>query len=221
MLIEKKDKHPLWSREKLCEWARCEFRLIKAPSRSTITRLMKNKAALLLCRDEKLPKERKRVGKIKIPELDKNLWEWVQDREANGICISGSLIQAKARCLLASIGRENDLRLSNGWLERFKHRHGIRAFVLHGEAYDVDSQAAEDSTPDLLRLTDQYHLNDIYNCDETGLVWASLPTRTLGTKSRSGKKARKQRVTVLLATNSNGTHKMQPYIKMFQWTRTC
>lgn len=81
----------------------------------------------------KLPSKRKRAGKIKIPELDKTLWEWIEQCESNGMCLTGPLIQAKARSILDSLGHNNDLRLSNGWLSRFKERHGTRVFLLHGK----------------------------------------------------------------------------------------
>lgn len=210
-LIQQTKECPLWSRAKLCQWARQEFRLSKEPSRSTICRILKNESAIQAAKFDKLPAHRKLVGKIKIPELDIKLWDWVQKRESNGICLSGPLLQAKARSLLDSMGQEDELRVSNGWLYRFKQRHSIREFVLHGEANDVDEETVRKAIPELLGITEQYAIDDIYNCDETGLFWSSVPTRTLGTKSRKGCKVRKQRVTMLLAVNASGTHKLRPY----------
>lgn len=59
-----------------------------------------------------------------------------------------------------------------------------------------------------------YAPEDVYNADEAGLFFQLLPDRTLafkGEKCCGGKKS-KQRLTVLLCTNSTGTHKIQPLV---------
>jgi hypothetical protein len=44
--------------------------------------------------------------------------------------------------------------------------------------------------------------------DETGLFWRQLPSRTLGRGCQAGKKLIKQRVTLGLACNADGTEKL-------------
>ena len=52
----------------------------------------------------------------------------------------------------------------------------------------------------------------IYNADETGLLWKCLPDRTLVAyreKSAPGFKKSKECLTVLGCTNATGTHKLK------------
>ena len=58
-------------------------------------------------------------------------------------------------------------------------------------------------------------LEQIYNADETGLLWKCLLQRTLVScleKSAPGFKKAKDHLTVLGCTNATGTHKLKPVI---------
>ncbi|GBM28161.1 Jerky [Araneus ventricosus] len=55
----------------------------------------------------------------------------------------------------------------------------------------------------------------IYNADETGLLWKCLPTSTLagrGEKAAKGLKKNKDRLTVLLCANASGNHRVTPFV---------
>uniref|UniRef100_H2ZX14 HTH psq-type domain-containing protein n=1 Tax=Latimeria chalumnae TaxID=7897 RepID=H2ZX14_LATCH len=61
----------------------------------------------------------------------------------------------------------------------------------------------------LVAILAQYELRDIYNMDKTGLFWQLLLNRTLafkGERCSSGKQS-KQRFTILLAANNDGSDK--------------
>jgi hypothetical protein len=53
------------------------------------------------------------------------------------------------------------------------------------------------------RLCDGYSESDIFNCDETGLMFRAIPDKTLTMKNDKcfGRKITKQRLTVLLCSN--------------------
>ena len=56
----------------------------------------------------------------------------------------------------------------------------------------------------------QITLEQLYNCDEMGLYYRSLPTKTLATQSEkqaSGMKKQKDHVTLMGCNNATGTHK--------------
>ena len=57
-------------------------------------------------------------------------------------------------------------------------------------------------------------LKDIYNVDESGLFYHLMPARTLAFKGDNcnGGKNSKDRLTVLLCANANGSDKMTPLI---------
>ena len=51
---------------------------------------------------------------------------------------------------------------------------------------------------------------DVFNADETGLFWKSLPDKTLHMKGEqcSGGKKSKERITVLVCANMTGIEKL-------------
>ena len=57
------------------------------------------------------------------------------------------------------------------------------------------------------KLCKEYALKDILNMDETGLNWKRTPDRTLATKSYSGTKKSKDRITIALTSNADSSEK--------------
>ena len=54
-------------------------------------------------------------------------------------------------------------------------------------------------------------LEQLYNCDETGLCYRMLPTKTLAArneKTAPGMKKAKERVTLMACSNATGSHKL-------------
>ncbi|GBL96372.1 hypothetical protein AVEN_43695-1 [Araneus ventricosus] len=64
----------------------------------------------------------------------------------------------------------DEFRGSNGWLEKFKRRHGIMAKVISGESKDVDDNDSENwITETLSKILKDYKPENIFNADETAL----------------------------------------------------
>ena len=105
-------------------------------------------------------------------------------------------------------------KASNGWLEKFKNRHGIVFRALCGESASVDSTTVEEWKKRLPTLIDSYSTENVYNADETGLFFKLLPDRSmvLSRDSCKGWKRSKERYTVLLCSNWSGTHKLKPLV---------
>jgi hypothetical protein len=57
-----------------------------------------------------------------------------------------------------------------------------------------------------------YADQDIFNMDETGLFWKLTSNRTLATEAGSGGKKCKDRVTLALTTNEDGTERLEPWV---------
>ena len=99
---------------------------------------------------------------------------------------------------------------SDGWLWRFGQRHGIRQLTLQGEKLSADRPAAENfiaSFEDIIE-NGQYTLNQIFNCDETGLYYKLLPRKSLVSgmeKSADGRKLQKERITINACSNASGS----------------
>ena len=59
---------------------------------------------------------------------------------------------------------------------------------------------------------EQYALKDRFNMDETGLFWKLQPDRSLATQQTSGGKKSKDRITIALTCNADGSEKLEPWI---------
>ena len=124
------------------------------------------------------------------------------------------LSPAKADDLAIRLGH-TDFTANHNWVERFKQRRGIVSHTINGESAiaTVDETVVEDyvstTLPNLLR---DYDPKDVFNMDETGLFYKLLPNRTLQFKGECchGGKKRKERLTVALTVNMDGTKNSNP-----------
>jgi hypothetical protein len=71
----------------------------------------------------------------KFPEIEAELVEWLGTFTAsNNTTLSDSLIRAKAKEVAKNLRiSEEKFKASSGWVENFKHRHGIRRGVWYGD----------------------------------------------------------------------------------------
>ncbi|CAM4904757.1 unnamed protein product [Rotaria socialis] len=147
-------------------------------------------------------------------QLDQKVYEWFVQQRSKNIPISGPLLQEQARQIRQQLGGSNagDFKASNGWLEKFRKRHGIQYRTINGESASVDPATVDEWKKRLVVMIDKYNPNDVYNADETGLFFKALPNRSLVTAKDSckGGKRSKERFTVLLCTNMTGTDKLKP-----------
>ena len=72
-------------------------------------------------------------------------------------------------------------KASTGWLDKFKNRHGIRNLSIQGEKLSAAEETVEPFLQKLNKVIEERGLipEQIYNADETGLLWKCLPQRTL------------------------------------------
>jgi hypothetical protein len=70
----------------------------------------------------------------------------------------------------------------------------------------VPEEAVLAFSEQLSTIMEEYESKNVFNCDETGLYWKSLPERTIESHhlKATGRKALKERVTVLLSVNMCG-----------------
>ena len=104
-----------------------------------------------------------------------------------------------------------------GWLEKFKNRHGIRNPSIQGEKLSAAVETVGPFLQKLRKVIEEKGLTpeQIYNADETGLLWKCLPDRTLVAcreKTAPGFKKSKDRLTVPGCKNATGTHKLKPVV---------
>ena len=105
-------------------------------------------------------------------------------------------------------------KASNGWIEKFRRRHGISYSTTSGECSAVDQNIIEHWKSESPKKTEGYEDRDIFNADETGLFFNLLPDKTLNFSGQPchGGKYSKERLTVLLCANKDGSIKVVPLV---------
>ena len=108
--------------------------------------------------------------------------------------------------------KDTTFKAGTGWLKRFKDRHGVRALAIQGESLSAPTESIESYKMKLAKIIEEEDLtlNQVFNCDETGLYWKLLPNKTLVSareKEAKGFKKPKDRVTLMACTNATGSIK--------------
>ena len=137
--------------------------------------------------------------------LNDHVWQWFCTAHSKNIPMTGRLIQEKATMLAVAMGHV-EFTASNGWLDSFKKRHDIKASVLSGEAADVSEDVVANWSQRIDTICAGYEPKDIFNADETGVFFRTLPDRSLvvkGDSCKGGKRA-KDRITALIACSAAG-----------------
>lgn len=180
-----------------------EFGLVN----STVCTIIKNKDKIM----QNFLNGKGHVKKIRFCEktdIDSALLAWFKQCRSANVPINGPLLKEKAEEFGRLLGE--NFTCSNGWLDRFKQRHGINFGKVSGEAKSVSLEVTDEwVTKQWPKIREGYADDEIYNADETGVFYKLLPDKTLkfkGEKCTGGKLA-KDRLTVLLCANMDGTVK--------------
>ena len=154
----------------------------------------------------------KRARTVKFPEFEGALLEWCL-RAQGRIPLTDKLLVEKARSFANHFDMNIDaITFSNGWLHQFKKWHNLKQIRMHGESGSVSELVIGETITGLKQLTNNYAWKDIYNMNETGLFfWMELDT-TLATQQLAGKKKNKERLSVALCCNGDGSHKLKPLV---------
>lgn len=156
-------------------------------------------------------KKRKTMKKPKDEKLEDAMYLWFIQRRSKGEPITGPLLCEKALDMNEKLGGPSTFKASTGWLKNFKSRHGIRELEIQGESLSGNAVSAENFKKSFSAFVEKngYSLDDIYNTDETGLNWKSLPSKSLASKREAkapGFKVSKERITIVTTANASGTH---------------
>ena len=92
---------------------------------------------------------------------------------------------------------DREFKASTGWPGKFKTWHGIRNLSIQGEKLSAAEETVEPFLQKLHKGLEEKHLipEQIYNADETGLLWKCLPQRTLvSCREKSAPGFKKQRI---------------------------
>lgn len=145
------------------------------------------------------------------PNLERCLLTWFKESRDQNVPIGGNILKEKALRYAESLGIK-DFKASEGWLTNFKKRHGLSFRKLCGESAAVEDEVCDEWRADLKDILKNYAPRDIFNADETALFFKCLPDKTMTYKNEKchGGKLSKERVTLLFATNMDGSEKLRP-----------
>lgn len=181
-----------------------EFGLVN----STVGTIIKNKEKIVKSFNEG-GSQAKKIRFCEKPDVDSALLKWFSQCRSANLPINGPLLIEKAEEFGRLLG-DPEFKCSGGWLDRFKHRHGISFGKISGEAKSVNLQETEKWLTNVWpKLREGYKDEDIFNADETGIFYKLLPDKTLKYKNEKciGGKLAKERLTALVCTNMTGTEK--------------
>ncbi|CAB5376754.1 unnamed protein product [Rhizophagus irregularis] len=163
---------------------------------STITRTLQSKEKRLTT--ELANPEAKHHKPVAVPKLELALKEFVLCYQHKTI-LSDAILIEKAKLLANELEvPQGTLQFSNGWLQKFKECNSICQVKLHGEANSADENAITEALPLLQNKCAEYPPDQ--------------PDRTLATKQLSERKKSKERLSVALCANADGSHKLPPLI---------
>lgn len=163
-------------------------------------------------RTEKGPGVRKTLKAPENLQLEDALFTWFIEQRRKNVPLSGEILMEKAKYFHGRLGR-GEFSASKGWLEKFKKRHGIRQLKISGEKLSNNEDAVkpfQDKFMDIIKEKD-LTAEQIYNADESGLYWKTIPEKTLASELEvraPGSKVSKERITFMPCANAAGTHKL-------------
>ncbi|NWU87977.1 TIGD5 protein, partial [Onychorhynchus coronatus] len=156
--------------------------------------------------------QRKKMRLANEEEIDRAVYAWFLALRQHGIPLSGPLIQAQAEAFARQIyGPECTFKASHGWFWRWQKRHGISGQRIYGEGgAAAEPEHAPAARAQALPDAGGYGDEQIYNANVTRLFWKLLPGGVPAARRRW--RRRGERVTVLLAANLTGAHKLKPLV---------
>uniref|UniRef100_U9TFZ1 HTH CENPB-type domain-containing protein n=1 Tax=Rhizophagus irregularis (strain DAOM 181602 / DAOM 197198 / MUCL 43194) TaxID=747089 RepID=U9TFZ1_RHIID len=139
----------------------------------------------------------------------------MQQALASNLTITGDILKAKALNFATQL-QTTTFTASDGWLSKFKKRYNIKQFIKAGEANSAPLETLEEERVALQEIIEQYDLRNVYNVDETALFWNLEPSKILSDHYISGTKKSKNRITIVLTCNADGSHKL-PALVIHKW----
>lgn len=186
-------------------------------AKSTISNIKKTESKIVKYRAEMTGNERNKSKKKTISAAENTVlynavYIWFLQQRALGIPIIGPILCEKTLQLNEKLDAQSDFRTSTGWLRNFKRHNGIM-FNIQGEKLSANKNAVGTFKKELQEIIREGNYSEefIYNADETGLNWKSLPRKSLASSIETaapGFKINKERITIMVCSNASGSHKL-------------
>lgn len=110
--------------------------------------------------------------------VEKDLVKWVNDMNGRNVQVTMMEMEAKVQQIIKK-ERINGLKGGRGYIEYVMRRNNMGIQIKHGEALSVNEGTINDWKIKLNDLIRNYDEN-IFNADELGLFYKTLPSKTIG-----------------------------------------
>lgn len=189
-------------------------------SEAAISKIKKKRGEILHAVSNTLESvQKKTLHKPEYVDSENKLYEWFLSQRQRNCPVNGPMLKARAKVEFEKLhsDKSSAFNASEGWLTKFKKRHGIRYLKICGEILSSDTTQITPFIHRLRGVLDEMGITDaqLYNADESGLFFRLLPDRTFvaaSEKTAPGRKVAKERVTFMLCANADGSHKLNPLV---------
>lgn len=160
--------------------------------------------------EEKVVQGRMKRNKMmtgKYEELEKFLLQWFHQAQSLQLPTNGVELTEKAQEIVKEL-QIKDFTGASERVERFKTRYSLIYCQICGE---VESINEEDATSWKEIVLKNFSPHDVFNADEFGLFFKLTPKKSLVYKLDKchDEKLNKERLTVLVCTNADGSEKIK------------
>lgn len=158
------------------------------------------------------------------PDIERDLLLFLDTARKAGLSVTRQIfhfraLQLRDELLTKIEDKAEEVRLkafsaSESWVKKFIKRHNLKNFTPHAEAGSVDPTVVREGIIKLRNQLYDYEAPNIYNMNETALFYRLLPKKTYVFRGEDGKVRGvkgmkvKDRITLIVATNADGSHKL-------------
>lgn len=161
--------------------------------------------------------KKKRFKGTEDTALEQKLYLWITEQRNMGLQITGPMLKKQALLFNENLGGSDNFKASNGWLDLFKKRHGLKYLSVQSQNSSVIRKSNEKTQEKIAEIISATGIGPeyIYSCTDIGLYWKTIPHKfnvKKSMKKTERKKIPSNRVTIMLCSNALGTHKLTLFI---------
>lgn len=212
-------RNPNMTQTELGIWAQRSLSLSKPLNQKTVSRILGDADKIHELID-KGNTEGKSQKAQKMPDLDNDIEKYITDMNKSNNPVNRASVLAFARIVAHQKYKMHELpehcriKFSDGWMTKLFKRIGVKSRHLYGEEASVDVTTVNiiEQLKKIEEILEPYDPKDILNFDETGLYYEQQPTRSICKTPLGGSKKSKNRLTIGLLTNADGSYKGHPIV---------
>lgn len=148
-------------------------------------------------------------------DLDVPVFDWEQQMLRRGKVVTGEDIRHMASKIFSVLPQYHGVeppKFSSGWLNSYKARCESKDYPFREESGAIDRIVSETEFDSIRKdLVRYWSEENTYIMDETALFWKLSPDDVFTNRSPATVKSEKAMISVGLACNIAGTHKLEPW----------